>query len=360
MMDTNMKKMLDFVEENITENLSLSKLANEFHFSPYYCSVMFHRYFGETMKSYVRRRRILCAAKELEGTNNRMIDIAIKYGYSSQEAFSRAFSRIIGMSPTRFRENSLPFAMYQKGNPNKGEAVMKNETIRNIQRHIEKEYPLKTLHILNGLCMLESFQEHNLMSETAMYVPFNEAMCWGKVSEMIFSPESIQTRARSLKSTDEEYRRIVIEPLNPLLEEEFDIIVLWFGDDMFCQINLITVLAYLDQIQFEGDVLFCMAQEQTDSMLPNAVEIEVEGYHAIYKTILCDQKKYDGALFPVTYQAMNLYLGYREEKSEILRYIKNNLHKEDLVRELLILFPQYGFGDMQYEWMVEEIKSDVR
>lgn len=355
-----MKRMLDYVEAHITEDLSLSKVAKELHFSPYYCSVMFHRYFGETMKSYVQRRRILCATKELEGTNNRIIDIAMKYGYSSQESFSRAFSRTIGMSPKRFRDKPLPFAVYEKYKPMEEEVGVKNETITNIHRHLEKEYPLKTLHILNGLCMLESFQQHHLMSETATYLPFNEAMCWGEVSEVIFSPEFIQARTDSLKSTEAEYKKIVMEPLKPLFEEQFGIIVLWFGDDMFCQMNLITILAYLEQIQFEGDVFFCMVREQTDSMLPDAVEMKIEGYNDIYNTIICQQKAYNGALLPVTYQAMNLYLSYQEEKSEIIRYIKKNLHKENLVRELLTLFPQYGLGDLQYEWMIEAIETEEK
>lgn len=51
----------------------------------------------------------------------------------------------------------------------------------------------------------------------------------------------------------------------------------------------------------------------------------------------------------VTYQAMNLYLYYREENSDIIRYIKKNLNKENIVEELLTLFPQYGLGDLQYQ-----------
>ncbi|ARC83416.1 helix-turn-helix domain protein [Clostridium argentinense CDC 2741] len=362
MIDTNMKRILDFVERNLTEDFSLSELARQCNFSPYYCSVIFHRYFGETMKSYMQKRRLVCAASELKNTNNRIIDIAIKYGYSSQEAFSRAFSTMIGMSPKRFRENPLPLAVYQKNSSplfqNKESTAMKNETIKNVQSQIERNYPLKTLHILNGLCMLDSFQRDNLMNEKAVYIPFNEAMCWGETDEKIFSPEFIEKRAHSLNSTIEGYKKIVIEPLKPLFDEQFDIIVLWFGDDMFCQMNFITILSYLEQIHFDGDVLFCMAQEQKDKMLPDAVEIDTEGYNYIYKTILCDRKKCDAKMLPVTYQAMNLYLGYREENSDIIRYIKNNLNKKSLVEELLTLFSQYGLGDLQYQWMIEEIKKE--
>lgn len=54
---------------------------------------------------------------------------------------------------------------------------------------------------------------------------------------------------------------------------------------------------------------------------------------------------------------MNLYLCYREKNSDIIRYIKNNLNKENIVGELLTLFPQYGLGDLQYKWIIEEIKK---
>lgn len=362
MIDTSIERILDFVEKNLTEDFFLNKLASHCNFSPYYCSVIFHRYFGETMKSYIQKRRLLCAAKELKSTNNRIVDIAIKYGYSSQEAFSRAFSAMIGMPPKRFRENPLPYAAYQKNSPlifqNKENTAMKNETIKNVQSKIERKYPLRTLHILNGVCMLNSFQKDDLMSEDAVYIPFNEAMCWGESEEKIFSDEFIEKRAYSLKSTPEEYKKIVMEPLKPLFDEQFNIIVLWFGDDMFCQMNLITILAYLEQIHFDGDVLFCMALEQTDKVLEDAIEITIDGYYDIYKTVLCNGKKCDIKLLPVTFQAVNLYLGYRDENSDIIRYIKNNLNKKDLVGELLTLFSQYGLGDLQYKWMIEEISKE--
>lgn len=362
MIDNNLKRILDFVEKNLTEDFSLNKLAKHCNFSPYYCSVIFHQYFGETMKSYIQKRRLFCAAEELKSTNNRIVDIAIKYNYSSQEAFSRAFSTMIGMPPKRFRENPLPLAVYQKNShlmfKNREDTIMKNETIKNLQSQIEKKYHSKTLHILNGGCMLDSFQRDDLMSENAVYIPFNEAMCWGETTEEIFSSEFIEKRVRSLSATPEGYKKIVIEPLKPLFDEQFDIIVLWFGDDMFCQMNFITILSYLEQNNFNGDVLFCMAQEQTDKMLSDAVEIDISGYSDIYKTVFCERKKCDAELLPVTYQAMNLYLCYREENGDIIRYIKNNLYKKNLVKDLLTLFSQYGLGDLQYQWMIEEIKKE--
>ncbi|GFZ33057.1 AraC family transcriptional regulator [Clostridium zeae] len=362
MINSDMKKILIYVEQKLDEDFSLNDLAKNCNFSPYYCSVIFHRFFGETMKSYVQKRRLVCAANELKNTNKRIVDIAIKYGYSSQEAFSRAFSLMFGVAPKRFRENPKPLAVYQKNShppiKNKENIVMKNEAIKNVQSQIRSDYPFRTLHILNGLSMLNFFEKNHLISENEVYVPFNEAMCWGETAEKIFSLEFIEKRARSLKSTPEEYKKIVIEPLKPLFDEKFDIIVLWFGDDMFCQMNLITILAFLEQIHFEGDVLFCMVEEQTDTMLPDAFEINIENYSEIYKNILYYRKKSDIKLLPVTYQAMNLYLIYIEKNSDIKRYIKNNSNKEDLIKDLFTLFPQYGLGDLQYKWMIEEIRKE--
>ena len=235
---------------------------------------------------------------------------------------------------------------------------MKQEIIKHVQNKIEADYSSKTLHILNGSCMLEFFKRNNIMSEEAVYVPFNEARCWGEVDEKIFSPEFIKKRAASLYSIPEGYKKIVIEPLEPLLNEYFDSIVLWFGDDMFCQMNFITLLAYLEQMHFKGDVLFCMQQEQKDEMLPDAIEINLGGYHAIYKTVLCNKEKCDKEMLPVTYQAMNLYLHYLKQDSDIMRYIRNHLHEENLIKDLFTLFPQYGLGDLQYQWIIEATNKE--
>ncbi|WP_251860110.1 hypothetical protein [Clostridium sp. Marseille-Q2269] len=142
-----------------------------------------------------------------------------------------------------------------------------------------------------------------------------------------------------------------------MFNEQFDVIVLWFGDDMFCQMNFITILAYLEQIHFTGDVLFCMIHEQTDNLLSNAVKIPIEVYNYIYKTVLCHRKRCHVKVLPATYKAMNLYLCYRQKNSDIIRYMKKNINKENIVKELITLFPQYGLGDLQYQWMIEEIKE---
>jgi len=101
------ENMVDWVEQNLEEAPTLDKMSSHVGYSSYYCSSKFHEVVGLTFKSYVYKRKLSNAAIDLVETKDRIIDIASKYGFSSHEAFTRAFAREYGMSPSRYR-NSLP------------------------------------------------------------------------------------------------------------------------------------------------------------------------------------------------------------------------------------------------------------
>ena len=98
------QKMLDCVEENLTEPLTLKMLAGKLNYSPYYCTRQFHRYAGLSLRDYIRLRKISSAVIDLRDTGERIIDIAVKYGFSSQEAFTRSFKKAYGMTPNEYRK----------------------------------------------------------------------------------------------------------------------------------------------------------------------------------------------------------------------------------------------------------------
>ncbi|WP_127583793.1 helix-turn-helix transcriptional regulator [Paenibacillus koleovorans] len=355
-----LEKAIRYIENNLDHDLSLNDVARHCNYSPYYFSVSFRQRLGETMKSYMKKRRLTRAADDLKKTDMSIIQVAIKYGYSSQEAFSRAFADMFGITPNKLRRTQGPIQeTFQKTSLSfeDKESDMMNATIKSLHEKMEAQFHVNILHILNGACMLERFSSEKLMNKNATYVPFNEAMCWGETDVEIFSQAFINNRVQSLQTTEEEYRRIVLEALKPLFEEKFEVIVLWFGDDMFCQMNLITILAYLDQTGYDGDVLFCMALERTDEMLEEAFEMDTTGYSELYKAVLCNRQKPVIETLPVTYQAVKMYLSYRKDESPIVKYIKNRPRKENLIADLLTLFPEYGLGDAQYQRMIEEINS---
>lgn len=238
--------------------------------------------------------------------------------------------------------------------------IMPNESprFRRItQRDFEKNSVGKSLHILNGSCMLEAFKQNGTMCKGDSYMPFNEAMCWGKSDTEIFSQTFIKRRAKSLKSTEDDYRKIVLEPLKPLFDKKFGRIVMWFGEDMFCQINMMTMMAYLDQIHYDGNVLLCIVKEEKNEFSPKIYEVSIEGAWEKYKMLVCQQQMPNQGLLSITWQMAKLYLEYHHATSEINQYIMKHCHKEKwiLVNELIQKFPQYGLGDLQYEMMIEEI-----
>jgi AraC family transcriptional regulator len=110
------QKMLDCVEENLTGPLTLEMLAGQLNYSPYYCTRQFHKYAGISLRNYIRLRKVSSAVIDLRDTAERIIDIAVKYGFSSQEAFTRSFKRAYGMAPNEYRKMPKPLPLLVKHN----------------------------------------------------------------------------------------------------------------------------------------------------------------------------------------------------------------------------------------------------
>ena len=95
---------IDFIEGNLTEELDIEEIADRAALSPFYYQRIFGALCGLTVGEYIRARRMSQAAQELAGTNAKVIDIALRYGYDSPDSFTKAFLRFHGVSPSRARE----------------------------------------------------------------------------------------------------------------------------------------------------------------------------------------------------------------------------------------------------------------
>ncbi|WP_059041358.1 helix-turn-helix domain-containing protein [Paenibacillus rubinfantis] len=110
------QRMVDWVESHLTEDTSLLEMSGALGYSPYYCSRQFNQYTGMTLRDYSWMRRISRAAMELRDTDQRVLDIAVKYGFSSQEAFTRAFVKAFQLTPAAYRKapRPIPLAIRQE------------------------------------------------------------------------------------------------------------------------------------------------------------------------------------------------------------------------------------------------------
>lgn len=361
-MNNMMQEMVGWIEDHLFEDFSLERLGNDMGYSPYYCSFKFHQVTGISIKRYMSLRKIYLASIELKETNNKIIDIAFKYGFLSQEAFSRAFKTTFGISPNAFRKFPQPLQTYVKLNLNgiKDGFMMdisQKLIIGALQNKIYEQFDQDILNILNGQAMYEEFSKHQLM-EKSDYVPFNEAMCSNDTCVSIFSDEFKKMRASGHQVSIRDYETVTVTPLKPLFENKYKCIVLWFGDDMFCQMNLLTVLAFLEQEGYQGKVFFHMIKDMSYEV-EETEDILLGGYKEIYQQVLIHHRLPEAKLMPVMYQGIKLYLEYLKEDNEITAYIKKHVGKplDELLKQLFHLFPQYGLGDLQYIKMIETIKK---
>lgn len=99
----NMNGALAYIEENLNQDIDYREAARIAMCSEYHFKRMFSFLAGIPLSEYTRRRRLTLAAFELQGSPLRIIDIAMKYGYSSADAFAKAFQLFHGLAPSEAR-----------------------------------------------------------------------------------------------------------------------------------------------------------------------------------------------------------------------------------------------------------------
>ena len=100
-----MSKAIEYIEKNITEELSVGDIAREVNVSAFYFQKGFSMLCGYTIGEYIRMRRLSLAGNELISSDIRVIELAVKYGYDSPDSFTKAFIRFHGSTPTEVRRN---------------------------------------------------------------------------------------------------------------------------------------------------------------------------------------------------------------------------------------------------------------
>lgn len=110
------QRSIDFIEANLAEEITLQEVAEQAYFSLYHFHRVFQGLVDLSVKEYIRRRRLACAAQELAETSNRVLDIALKYQYETAESFTRAFKKMYHLTPGQYRKASYRVAPYTKIN----------------------------------------------------------------------------------------------------------------------------------------------------------------------------------------------------------------------------------------------------
>lgn len=108
------QKSVDYIEENLTQDIRIEELANIAGLSPFYFQRLFVRLVKKTVREYIKLRRLAQAINSLKDNNIRILDTAIKYGFSSHANFTRAFKETYGITPEEYRINKIHLNQFVK------------------------------------------------------------------------------------------------------------------------------------------------------------------------------------------------------------------------------------------------------
>lgn len=108
------QKAINYMEEHLLDDLTIESISRQANASAFHFQRTFTILTDISVGEYVRRRRLTLAAQEISRTNCKIIDLAYKYGYDTPEAFSKAFRRQHGVSPSEARKYIGKLTFYER------------------------------------------------------------------------------------------------------------------------------------------------------------------------------------------------------------------------------------------------------
>lgn len=109
---TRLNNVINYIEEHLSDTLDYDEIAKLSCTSTYHFQRMFAYMADVPLSEYIRRRRMSKAAVDLQNSKDKIVDIALKYGYDSPTAFNRAFQSVHGIAPSLVRTDGVPLKAY--------------------------------------------------------------------------------------------------------------------------------------------------------------------------------------------------------------------------------------------------------
>lgn len=151
-----LNEAINYIEEHLADEIDYEELAKIAGCSTYHFQRMFAYMANVSLSEYIRRRKMSLAAVDLQGGDAKIIDVALKYGYSSPTAFNRAFQTIHGIAPSLVRSQGvsvksfppMTFKITVKGVEEMNYRIEKKEAFRivGVSRPLYKEIEKNFAH----------------------------------------------------------------------------------------------------------------------------------------------------------------------------------------------------------------------
>ncbi len=141
-----LNKAMNYIEEHLEDGVELEKVAEVACCSAFHFQRMFSYIADIPLSEYIRRRKMTRAALDLQSNDRKIIDIAMKYGYDSPTAFTRAFRSVHGIAPSEARTAGvqlkafppISFKLTVKGEAEMNYRIVKKEAFRivGVKKHL--------------------------------------------------------------------------------------------------------------------------------------------------------------------------------------------------------------------------------
>lgn len=153
------QKMQDFIEANLNEDITLTKLSNIALFSTWYSYRIFKDYTGLTISDYIRKLRLSKSALKLRDEKVKIIDISFEMGFKSVDGYQRAFQREFNCNPNEYAKNPIPIYLF---NPygvkfNNMEEKERMENVKNVFVQVVDK-PKRKVIIMRGSKATDYFE----------------------------------------------------------------------------------------------------------------------------------------------------------------------------------------------------------
>jgi len=109
-----LNQAIQYVEDNLLTDLTCEDIAEHVYISTFHFERIFTLLTGMTLGEYIRNRRLSKAGQDLTKQNEKVIDVAFKYGYRTPESFSKAFRRFHGITPMQAKRQEAPLKSFNR------------------------------------------------------------------------------------------------------------------------------------------------------------------------------------------------------------------------------------------------------
>ncbi|MEA4969140.1 MAG: AraC family transcriptional regulator [Candidatus Pelethousia sp.] len=187
-----------YLEEHLEDEIDLTHMAQIACCSPFHFQRMFSYLAEVPLGEYIRRRKMTRAAADLQNENERIIDIALKYGYDSPTAFNRAFQGVHGIAPSEAQKSGAVLKAYL---PISFKIIIKGEVEMDYRIEKKDEFRIvgaKEHYVLNveeNFAQIPAFWQKTVQSGT-----FSQIL--GLVNQ---EPKGILGLTSSMKGKDFDY-----------------------------------------------------------------------------------------------------------------------------------------------------------